>query len=211
MKAYFQTLSLIALSVFFCIQSFGQSKFEGKISYTITYDQIPEAIKMYESMLPKTSAIYVKGENTRLEQSMALGSEQVVISNGKQNKVTVLINMLGQKYYMESSGDDGTAKSNIEILDETKEIAGYKCKLAEITTENQDDPILVYFTGDINATSNQFQDLNGFPLEYEIVNDGMRMTMTAIKVSEEKVDKNLFVIPEGYQLMTEDMIKSMGQ
>src|SRR5690606_11246258 len=127
MKNFNSSLILI-LGVIFSLSSFAQD-FEGKISYNISYGDLPEEMKAYESMLPKEMNFLVKGDKSKMTQPSAMGSETVVIADQGNNKTTVLINSMGFKVAVKSDLDENERPTpNIEYVDGSKSIAGFDCK-----------------------------------------------------------------------------------
>lgn len=193
-------------------------KFEGKITYSIEYDEIPEALEAYESMLPKESTITIKENKSKLEQNMAGMGSSSVISDSKANTGVMLINMMGQKVAVKMTKEDIEAekkeapKSKTVLGTETKVIAGYKCKKA--TVKNADGTeVVVWYTDLIptlgGANNKTGGDIPGFPMEYSVDGgNGMALTMSVSKVSQEKVADSSFEIPAGYEEMTMEEFKN---
>jgi GLPGLI family protein len=192
-------------------------EFEGRIVYSITYPKLdnPEML----GMLPKETTIYMKGDMTRVEANSGMGVKNITIANAKEKKATVLMDMLGQKFQMESSEADSDNENpykdaKITITDETKMIAGYKC--AKATVEVKDNgKVDVYFTKDLGVNSKNasgpFKQIDGAVLEYSMTQQGMEMKFSASTVSKEKVADSKFIIPEGYKKVTRDeLMKSFG-
>lgn len=70
----------------------------------------------------------------------------------------------------------------------------------------------VYYTDEFsNPGWGEYQSLKGLPLEYEMMDKGIRMRMTAKKISEEPIDATYFNVPDGYtEMNTSDLQKMMG-
>ena len=105
-------------------------------------------------------------------------------------------------------------KNSFELLDETKEIAGYSCRKALM--KNTDGSVFEFFyTDKIISQSqfgNQWKDFKGFPMEYQVPAEGFNLKLTARQVSEEKVSDDMFKVPPGYKLITqEEFSKMMGE
>lgn len=187
-----------------------QKSFEGTVNYSINYTDMPDEMKQYESMMPKEMTLKIKGDKSRMEQSSAMGST-TTITDDKAKKVTVLLNMMGQKIAMEQNTSEDKEKETpkINYLEGTKKIAGYTCKKAEITHSDIEEAMVVYYTEDISGTKTnaQFKGLNGFLMEYTIKNQGMTMTIAAKEVKEEKISNAEFTIPSDYESMTEEEFK----
>jgi len=193
-----------------------KSKFEGKIVYGITYDEMPEGMEQYSSMLASESTIYIKGAKTRTEQGTGMGGKQVVIADRKKGETVALMDIMGKKIKMIlSEGDMKESKRNMEnaqitYADEIKEIAGYQCKRATIVFEGEEDPVTIFYTEEISKENDSyFKGLKGFPLQYSINKNGFGMTMTAKQVIKEKVPDKLFDIPDGYEEMTREQMGKM--
>ncbi len=210
-------VALIALM--FTLPTQAQKKFEGSVTYGIKYQDLPAEMAAMEAMLPEEMTIRIKGNFSRIEQSMGMGMSQVVISDTKKESGTLLMDMMGKKIAVEMSKEelkkfDEKKKKNetkIEYLDGTKEIAGYKCKQAKLIS-GENGSIEVYYTEDLpSGAHKEFKELKGFPLEYTVTNGPMKMKLTATAVSKEQLDKTLFEIPEDYEKQTfAEFEQSMG-
>jgi len=106
--------------------------------------------------------------------------------------------------------------TTIKYLDETKVIAGYKCKKAEVTIktkEGVEDTFIVFYTTEIpvNETKTTFEGLNGFPLEYNIAQGGIKMTFSTKSIEKSPIPDSKFELDkEGYKETTlQELQKSM--
>ena len=186
----------------------------------MTYEDLPAEMAAMEAMLPDEMTTIIKGDKSRLEQSMGMGMSSVTITDMKKGSGIVLMDMMGKKIAMEMTKDElekmnkkkaTEKKPEFKYTDETKEIAGYKCKKAIIVMEGAGE-LEVYYTEDLPSGANkQFEGLKGFPLEYKIAQGPMKIKVSATSVKTEKVDKNLFEMPDGYDKMSfEEFQKQMG-
>ena len=215
---------LTTIAIFsICNFSFIGTDFEGKIVYTVDVDNPnmpPEAKAM---MAGSELNIYIKGTKTRSDMNMGF-QNTTTIADSKTKTSVMLMEVMGNKYKIITDPNkketDKAPDVSVKYLDETKEIAGYKCKKAEITFKDKSGNSRVtniYYSEEItnhlgnDNRSAQFKDLKGMPLEYEIVADrGMTMKMMAKSVSKESVADSKFDIPSGYKETTiEDMQKEM--
>ena len=190
-------------------------EFEGKIVYSISYEDLPEEYAAYTSMMPKESTIYIKGEKTRVEQSTGMGSTITIIDN-KAKTGYICMDMMGNKmaFKMDAKTFDDNSNANekpeVTYSNETKTIAGYTCKKAEIKSKDAEEPMVVWFTEEIPTfKSKDFKYINGFPMEYQVKNGGMTMLMTATTISKEKVSDTYFKIPSGYTEKSMQDMESM--
>ena len=206
----------------------GPSGFEGKITYAISIDDAklpPEAKAMMEG---NDFTMFIKGMKTRTEMSMGFQST-VSISDAEKKTHVTLMEFMGNKYMIKDPAEPADKKMpdvKVNYPGETKTIAGYSCKKADLTFKDElgkEQTISLYLTEEIpNSMSYekrnyQFRDLKGMPLEFEVrAENGMKMRMTAKKVSKESVADSNFDIPAGYKETTmeelrTEMMKSMRQ
>jgi len=206
-------LTFLIISAF-SIQSFAQKNFEGTVTFKITYGELPPEMAGYESMLPKESITKLKEGNSKTTQTTAMGTN-ITISD-KAGNVTILMNMMGQKIAIKESIDkekDASSKPIITYVDETKKIAGYTCKKAELKFADTDEIMVVYYTEEIVATTSNSQlsddGLKGFMMEYSINNQGIEMIISASTVTKEKISDAEFTIPTDYEVMTKEDFQKM--
>ena len=193
--------------------SWVKKAFEGKIEYKITYQNVPAEMEGFESMLPQKMLIYFKGSKIRLEQSMGMAGNQIVLTDNETKESNILMDMLGQKINVfitkeeVEEAEKTMVKPQITYLEDKKEILGYKCKKAKV--KNGDNETIVFYTEQLKIKHKDFSDLDGYPLQYTIDQDGMMITMTASVVQKEEVSDQLFEVPDGYQKMSMEELQQM--
>jgi hypothetical protein len=210
MKNIFITL-LLSCSILF---GFSAEKFEGVINFKISYKNLPEEMGMYKAMLPKKTKVTIKNEWSKIEQNMGLIAKTNIIYNSATKKTIMLISALGKKFAVEN--EDTTSKKGmtgftITKMDVIKIIAGYKCNKIIISdsTENQ---IILWVTDNLPTYKNASLpnvDFEGFPMEYSMEQNEMRVRMTASEVTEKKIEDKEFEIPEGYEKRTAEEMGEM--
>lgn len=211
MKNIFVYLSLVVCLVL--LQSSNcTNEFEGEITFEISYGELSDDMKPLESMLPKKMTMSFKGGKTRIEQSIMAG-KQIIIVDPETDKIHVLMNMMGQKMHVESpiGEDQGGDKPTMKYVykSEYKQIAGYKCQRVDATSSDG-HKMVVFVTEDFDAAHYEFEGLKGFPLEYQINQQGMELTMKALSLKEQTIEADLFNVPSGYTKMDPKMLKGMG-
>lgn len=190
----------------------------GKLVFGISMlgDQMSDQQK---AMMPTESIMYFKDDKSRVEISMSMGTT-IIISDNKTKKTTVLMDFMGNKIAMETDQTETkkemekNGKYKVELLDGSKEIAGYKCKKAKITQthDGKEFSFDVWYTKEIsanNASSNGIDGIDGCMLEFEIFQNGMRMKMTTKSITSQDVDASKFIIPDGYTKTTAEGLKSL--
>lgn len=213
-------VAIIALSF-----TAGTPAFEGKITYSVDFtdpNMPPEAKAM---MAGSEYITYIKGMKARTEMNMGM-QNTISIYDGEKKISVSLIDMMGNKYMIKNDGskkDEKQSEMKVNVTSETKTIAGYTCKKAEVTMkdkEGNDQTSNIWFTEEIPNRMNvadkrysQFRDITGMPLEYEMKTQrGGSVKMSATTVSKETVSDDKFDIPKGYKETTvEDMQKEMMQ
>ncbi|MCE3278688.1 MAG: hypothetical protein K0S44_879 [Bacteroidetes bacterium] len=213
------------LSAFTIVNADAQKKsnFEGTVTYTISFDGSglpPEALTMLNGAECVT---YVKGDKRRTDLNMAIQSTSS-IADTKAKEIVTLMDIMGQKYLIRMNENDIKKEEEknpvptIKYLDETKMIAGYKCKKAEATVktkEGKEEIVNIYYTEEIPTSDLKaaYKGLKGFPMEYTMNQGGLKMAFTAKSVSKDPVADSKFEIPkEGYKETTmEEFQKSMQQ
>ena len=219
MKKLFFFAALVAFAV--SNYSFTGTEFEGKVNFEISMDgskMPPEAMTMFEG---SELTIYIKAGKSRSEVKMG-PSNYTTISDSKTNVSYMLMEMMGKKYKIKSepAKTDKASEATVKYLDDTKDIAGYKCKKAEVSFKDnasEKQTTIIWYTEEISnqmghdSRSAQFKDIKGMLLEYEMnAERGMKMKMTAKKVSKEPVPDSKFEIPADYKETTiEEMQKEM--
>jgi GLPGLI family protein len=204
---------LLTMFALFSFQTFAKD-FKGVITYKVTLEGSGVTDEM-KGMMPKTMTMSIMGNKARTEMVMSMG-KQISISDGVEKMTITLLDMMGQKIAIKSSFDEINAeapKVKVDVTSETKEIQGYICKKAIITTED-DMEMIVYYTEelgsqDLNFVNPEFKDINGVMLEFEMPNEMFTMHLTAVSIEKKNIDASEFVIPEGYQVKTKEELKGM--
>lgn len=192
------------------------SPFKGVINYKISY---PEA-KMDASqaaMMPQNMKVSLNGNKSKVEINMASMS-QIILMDADAKTTTVLIDMMGQKVALKPKDKSGNnAKVPVvNVTSETKEIAGFVCKKAEIhfgDEKSMASPMIVYFTEAIGDNKifydNEYSTLPGIPMEFQYKMQGMNMFLTANSVEKGKVSNRDFEVPSDYKEMTPEELRQM--
>jgi GLPGLI family protein len=220
MKNFILTL-ILALSVTYSLKA---QLTEGHFTYTIEASSENPDMQMVTGMMQgSTLDIHFKDKITRSEMKMGSMMNIVTVSNENSGEILLLMSgMIGKNAILMTTEEvealsEGKPEMNVELLDETKTIEGYLCKKAVLSDENGGESIF-WYTEEIEISKVGQTYLNkevpGFPMQYDLNNNGLKMTMTVSKF-EKKIDKNtksLFDmnIPEGYKTLTLEELEKMG-
>jgi GLPGLI family protein len=199
---------------------------EGSITYTLTIS-VPGNDKAAEMMNGSTMTLFYKDGSTRSEVNMGGMMTMATISTANSDKVLMLMDvpMANMKYATLTSVEEAekspmAQKPNFKISyeNETKEILGYTCKKAILTTDTGAQSVFWYTTDILAHTSGQTYlnfGLGGIPLEYEVVQQGMLIQFTATdlqkSIDESKVSSLFSMeIPAGYTLKSINELMPIG-
>jgi len=219
MKTFFQ-LFLTAALFLSCIGSTNaQNNSEGIINYKIELIGMPkEALSMMEGASAKLS--FTK-DFSRLDIDMVMVNQAYIVKHSDKSTI-LLMDIMGSKTAVKMTEKEAKEAKNkgkeapkykVEKTKETKEIAGFKCVKAIIKTKGA-EPQIVYYTNEINIPnqiSDEYKEIDGFPLEYTIDQGGMKMKMLATGFKAEKINSKTFEVLAEYKIMSlEDFKKKMS-
>jgi len=208
-KLFFAMLALA--SVFTACDSIksGSGKItEGKITYKIDLSQTE--MNMMEKQMLEMAKLTISFKDAFVKTDFDMGMVATsVTADGNAKTGLMLISMLGNKTAIKMSAEDLSKKEKdkgnytVEYSDETKEIAGYKCKKANVKLENG-AMLSMFYTEDIQPakinTDFTYEGIKGFPLEMQVDMNGMKFNMVASSVDGTPLPADFFSmeIPEGY-------------
>ena len=213
-------ISILLLFIAFAIVSKAQN-FEGIITYKVTVDIKDSAtLAMSQGQIPSEMKQFVKGTKVKVEQITSAMSTSV-ISDIKTKESIIMMDMFGTKTAFKQTKEEfekqqnDSSKSEVEFTNETKEIAGYKCKKAIIKMEGNHSAE-VFYSDEINIDKevyffNTFNQIKGLLFEYSIVSEQSTIKFEISEIKQTQVDDSVFVIPSEYKVMTmEELQKSFG-
>ncbi|MFL5746623.1 MAG: hypothetical protein ACJ751_18245 [Niastella sp.] len=192
---------------------------ELSLTYDASISSGSKEPKMADALDGHTKTIYVKGNMSRAEIASALFSS-ATIHDSKAGTSVVLKEVSGQKLLIRMTSDnwaennkryDGITFTNTS---DSKSIAGYNC-IKAVATLPDGTTFTVYYTPDIVPENKdydyQFKNLNGLPLEYELVQGKLTIRYTVSKINMNPVPASKFDIPtSGYREMTYEESKKMN-
>lgn len=216
---------ITAIAILVCGYANAQIK-EGSITYAMNIEGLPpEQASMMGDMETK---VYFKDNKSLTEMSsMMMSSKALTDENGS----LFLMDQMGNKSFIrttkaeleKSAAENKDKEPKIEYTAETKTIAGYECKKANVTfvtQKNEEFKTEVWYTEKISYIKQgggrkggeMFKGLKGLPMEYMIPQGPMKIKMTAKEISTESVPDSKFVVStEGYTEMKMEDLKKMQQ
>ena len=184
---------------------------EGTLVYNISIQTGSNEPKMADMLDGATTAIYIKGSQSRSDLVSGLGSE-ITIYDSKKGSGVILKDYSGQKLMITLTKEDWDKKNSkyegitFETANESLEIAGYNCKKA-IAKLKDGSSFVVYYTSELEVADknydSQFKNLPGLALQYEWQSGKMRFKYTLSKINFDAVPASKFDIPKsGYRVIT---------
>ena len=198
---------------------FAQKKLsELTVIYNYTLTNTDDA-KQNNAALNAIYTIYIKGNMSRSDIASSLFSS-TTIYDAKLGSAVILREVNGQKLLIrmttENWQDKNKRYSNLHFTTtpESKVIAGYKCEKAVATTADG-FTINVYYTKDLTPENKdydaQFKNLDGLPLEYELVKGKLKLDYSLSSINLNPVPASKFDIPKsGYREMTYEESKKLN-
>jgi len=209
-------IPVLILFLFFSAGLFAQKKMKkGQIVYKITEVKSKKAgTRMLEGM---EMQLFFDDALHKLELTAMGGLIQMAtISDLDKKTHASLFNMMGQKVkVLKDSLPKTNSKKTYQITynrDEVKTVAGYPCYQA-VMTSPEGTTLTAYVTNKIKARHpyfvKLFAGLEGWPMQYTIDNNGMRMTFTAQSTDANLDVSQVFQIPADYQEKSPEELKNM--
>ena len=206
---------VIVLTLFLSLYSRAQGP-SGYIKYNMSYAESSMTKEELE-MMPAETEMWFKGDLVKLRMPMGMGMQSDVLI--LKDKVVLLMDLMGNKLAMESTKaevekeNSDTKKAVVKLIaGETKNIAGFDCKKAMLSTPGEKD-MIVWYSDKIKSNGSwyfQMSEIKGFPLEFSMKTGEMSVRMTAKEVRMENVGDTEFAVSSDYKLMTQaDMMKMM--
>jgi hypothetical protein len=220
-KSVFVLLAVALAFISFNRVSFAQSSFKGTITYGITYEGTIEPAVL--AQLPKEMEFKIYENKSRMDANQG-GVFISTIKDGDKKTMTILmdIQMLSKKIMMKTTPEqikesvDKLPPSTVKFYDETKEIAGYKCKKGELITKNdegKENAAVFYYTDELGVGDKNFdgafKDVKGTLMEYTENAGEITKKFVVTKVKKGKVSEKDFLIPTGYEEMTQEQLMEM--
>jgi hypothetical protein len=207
------------LLFFISVAVMAAKPFDGVITYKISYPD-SKYTEAQLNMFPKVMTVSVKGSKARTEMNVGGGTTVEILDYASKTKVA-LINMMGQKYAIKQTQQEiekenaGQPKGTVNITSETKNIAGYNCKKAIVTSDEDGvkTTFEVWFTEelggkDANFDNPLYKDINGVLMEFSLKTPQISMRFSATSVEKKAVSAKDFEIPSDYTLTTQEELKS---
>ena len=191
----------VFIHVFFAWSFAAEAQFNGKITYSISYESQDPQMKGMMDILPSESYLLIKGNKLRFNQTIMGGGLQSFIVDNNLKTNTLLLNFMGQEYKVNMDEDqvsllEQAQKLKLEETDKTKEYHGLDCK--HVMAINKGDTLNIYYTEEIPtpAVLPQFASIDGLPLYYQIEKSGIKMTYTSTRIEKLEIADSEFDVSD---------------
>ncbi|MBL7893275.1 MAG: hypothetical protein JNL63_11645 [Bacteroidia bacterium] len=165
-------------------------------------------------LAPNKMVVKFKDRRSVAEMSAGMGLLTMSFVSDYNNKtVTQLVKLLNKKYASVANADDiqkeiSNSKLRIQKTNETKLIAGYRCKKATISYEdNSRPPFDVYYTEEIELEKpnwgNEYNEIDGVLMEYQLKRYNLELRFTARRVAKSTIEDSDFETPGDYKLISQ--------
>ncbi len=213
-------VAAVAAVLLTCNKCNMMKKSEGWVEYKVTYPLIDSSNSML-SVMPDKMYFKFKDNNT-ISDLQAMGGlvGSSFISDFKNKKVMQTFRMLVNKYAAKLNDRDIEKMKRdfdvmgVSVTNETRIIAGKKCKEADIRLGNG-TKFSVFFSEDFDIKnpnwSNPYYKINGVLMDFQVEKYGILMQFTATKVVTDKVDENEFKITPDYKMKTPAELEELLQ
>ncbi len=192
---------------------------EGTIQYDITYTNLGED-NLLMSVLPETLEFSFKDNNTvtTIEGFFGIFALRQIFNKEHMTYATTL-KMMGKKYIYEIEAikfrEEFPEMKNprIELVDETKIIAGYECMKALAWFGENEDPVEIYYTTKLNVENpnayNPYKNIQGVLMQFKLNINNMDMLLVATDVRPESIEQGAFNVPPGYKPVTKKELEKL--
>lgn len=215
---------LFVLTSLLIVNTAFAQKTKGRVSYDVFMSSDdPQTAAYVENMEGSTMELYFGLGKVRAEMYMGDFMSTTTISREDNDTTLTLLDGMMGKIAMKNTLEDledeqrlAYTERDVELIEgETKEVMGYNCKKAIVTTADEKEAI-VWYTEDLLPTfrggSYMYEEIPGVPLEMSSSWGKMDMKMVAFDYSKKlKKPEKLFSmeVPKGFTLRTNEEMKQM--
>jgi hypothetical protein len=191
---------------------------EGTIEYKIV---VLDSANSLAKFAPDKMTVKFKKNKAYAEMVAGMGLFETAFINDEPGmKITQMVRMLTKKvaYVADTAAISKELTKDVQLeltpTDETKMIAGYKCKkVIAKYKDNKFPQFEIYYTKEIKLENpnwaTPFKDIDGVLMEYKISKYGFYMEFTAQQVTPDKIDDNVFKMPPEYKLISKQQIDEL--
>jgi GLPGLI family protein len=192
---------------------------QGEINYEVIY--LSNRSGMPTNLLPRKVSLKFRANKSITSITGFMGMFSLCnISDFRKHTNTMMLKVMDSKYFY--SGEkyappfffDGLKNLNIVFKNETKVLAGIKCKKAIISYADNTQPSFeVFYTDQIkikNANkATPFSSIDGVLMQFNIRISNIEMKLVANKYKPEPVPEDIFIIPKDYKKVSREKLSGV--
>lgn len=171
-------------------------------------------------LAPNKMLVKFKDNKSVAEMSAGMGLLTMsFVSDYDKKIVTQLVKLLNKKYSSVSTEDDIKRENEaspivIEKSNESKIIAGYRCKKAVVNfKDNSHLPFDIFYTDEIELEkpnwNNVFHEIDGVLMEYQLTRYNLELRFTAQRVVKATIEDSDFETPSDYKPISQKELEEL--
>lgn len=195
---------------------------EGVITYDISYPR-PIEDKWMEKLMPSEMEMQFKDNNINTELTFGLGMIKIgYITNTEDKHLHEMLKFMRNRNVSHRGVTQveeliaQIPEHKIELLTDTKSIAGYLCHKAKVKVKSPAEPYTydLWYTDQIKIKDpnwcTPFKKIPGVLMEYRVERFNVIMHFTAVEVQKAEIQDTEFLVPKKYkEISIEDMEKNL--
>ena len=191
------------------VETTKSSLVEGSIDYNVEVINLDHPMA---GMAPGSATVKFKNNKLQVEMSAMGIFTTIFISDPDRHTLTQMVSFMDIKSACVQNEKDlnkefKSYELNFEETDETKEIAGYKCKkMVANFIGNPKEVFDVYYTEELGLEAlnhiGPYHKIKGMLMEYRIKKFGLELRLTATSVKKEVIKDEVFEVPSYFKMVT---------
>lgn len=191
------------------VETTKSSLVEGSIDYNVEVINLDHPMA---GMAPGSATVKFKNNKLQVEMSAMGIFTTIFISDPDRHTLTQMVSFMDIKSACVQNEKDlnkefKSYELNFEETDETKEIAGYKCKKMVVNfIGNPKEVFDVYYTEELGLEAlnhiGPYHKIKGMLMEYRIKKFGLELRLTATSVKKEVIKDEVFEVPSYFKMVT---------
>jgi hypothetical protein len=218
-------MRFVLLTFFFLNFLLAQAQLKvGHLTYSIEFSSDEPDLSAVLSMLEGSKMeVYFKDNLTRSEMNMGSIMSIATITDSLEDAVVVLMDGLSGKTALKSSISEmemilDTAKMITNYEEEFKDVLGFNCQKVSVKDAFGEETFY-WVTNEIYVTklgqNYLSEEVNGFPMEFELNNNGLKMKLKVQHFEGDLDEYNLedlftSYIPKAYKIVTKEQLFQLG-
>ncbi len=213
-------IALFSIFIAYCTSASSQT---GSLRYAISIETSDPEMQMVKAMLMNSQMeIYFSPTHTAITMRLGMMSMTKTISDLKSKKSLTIVESPMGNFFARSIVDDRVEMDpatdmHVNLIDETKVIAGLECKKA-LVFDSEGNEYTIWYAPKLNIPILKRFDIGknakipGAMVEFEMAQQGFVMRFTLMSYSDKLDNPDAFdmTVPQGYTEMSPELLQSFG-